>query len=377
MKLIANVAAIAVLVKFIRLVLAAAVFLMSLIVAPALGQSEFREQQIRFPAGSTGSTVADTIRGRESVQYRLSARAGQFLTVSLLSSSTSIYFNVYAPGRGPGDAALATSESVSSLVPFLNRFEGELPSTGTYTISVHLVRAAARRGDRASFVLNISAEDRAVQLPGGAGDPDFEVDDDGPQFWRVTGLSAGDSLNVRAGAGTSYRVIDRLASGEVVRNRGCTVIASGARWCEINRTGTPNRRGWVSARYLTAARGGGNATQLPSGGATQLPGNAATQLPGDAVVPGTNFNATGNLRCVIAAAIRQCRFGVVRRGGGNATLTITMPNGQRRVIEFLAGRPESSNSSAGLFGEWQGSTVLVHIGTTETYHVEDAVLFGG
>ncbi|WP_101068869.1 SH3 domain-containing protein [Roseovarius salinarum] len=56
------------------------------------------------------------------------------------------------------------------------------------------------------------------------------------------------ALNVRAGPGTEYSVIDTLRAGEVVDMQDCR--ASG--WCFVQH---PGPDGWVSARYLTAAPG--------------------------------------------------------------------------------------------------------------------------
>lgn len=52
------------------------------------------------------------------------------------------------------------------------------------------------------------------------------------------------SLNVRAGAGTHYAVIDVLRPGEPVDVRSCNSYG----WCYITH---PGPDGWVSARYLS------------------------------------------------------------------------------------------------------------------------------
>lgn len=56
------------------------------------------------------------------------------------------------------------------------------------------------------------------------------------------------SVNVRSGAGTSYRVVDRLFRGEDVNVVRCR--SSG--WCYITH---PGPDGWVSARYLVSNDG--------------------------------------------------------------------------------------------------------------------------
>lgn len=55
-------------------------------------------------------------------------------------------------------------------------------------------------------------------------------------------------LNVRAGPGTNYPVIDQLRRGEIANTRDCT--QSG--WCYIDHNGPS---GWVSSKYLTVPQG--------------------------------------------------------------------------------------------------------------------------
>lgn len=107
-------------------------------------------------------------------------------------------------------------------------------------------------------------------------------------------------------------------------------------------------------------------------------GGGATQLPGDAVVGGTGYKATGNLGCLIGDRPRQCPFGLIRRGNGTASLSVTLPSGNQRGIEFIRGRPVSSNAQGGIYGEWTGNgSVMVFIGTGERFMVPDAILYGG
>ena len=68
----------------------------------------------------------------------------------------------------------------------------------------------------------------------------------------------------------------------------------------------------------TAAAGG-------SGG-----GNA-----GNAKVAGTEFNAMDRLACARAAGqpVATCKFGVIRVGNGNGSVTILWPDGCKRVVK--------------------------------------------
>ena len=68
----------------------------------------------------------------------------------------------------------------------------------------------------------------------------------GPDFWAVTGLAIGDTLNLRAGPSTDNKVIGRLAEGEILRNLGCRMTGK-QRWCQVE---TPVGAGWVAGRFL-------------------------------------------------------------------------------------------------------------------------------
>jgi hypothetical protein len=192
-------------------------------------------QQVSFPAGSDGSTIAATIKGPETIRYVLGASAGQRMTVEMTTSNASAYFNVTPPGA-------TEALHIGSVAG--NSFDGVLPTGGSYAVEVYLMRNAARRGEAASFTISFritgSGAGKDVQ-------PDF-ADGlmGGPDFWAVDGLSAGDSLNLRVGPSTGDRVIGRLAEGDIVRNLGCRMTGS-QRWCQIE---TPAGVGWVSGRYL-------------------------------------------------------------------------------------------------------------------------------
>lgn len=71
----------------------------------------------------------------------------------------------------------------------------------------------------------------------------------GPDYWQVTGLRRGDTLNVRQGPSVKERVIAELDEGDVVRNLGCKPV-SGQRWCRVARPDDARAQGWVAGRYL-------------------------------------------------------------------------------------------------------------------------------
>jgi hypothetical protein len=123
---------------------------------PASARAGIRTETVRFKSGQTSTSIKGKITGRESVSYVLEAEAGQTMTVILKPLNRATYFNVYEPGKGPGDRALANSGLTGPMMPDLNTFRGKLPAPGEYTISVYMMRSAARRNEGSDYTLNIS-----------------------------------------------------------------------------------------------------------------------------------------------------------------------------------------------------------------------------
>lgn len=192
-------------------------------------------QRVSFPAGKTGTKITATIIGDETLTYVLGARAGQRLQVEMTTSNPSAYFNVTAPGA-------TEAMHIGSVVG--NIYDGFLPAGGDYTVQVYLMRNAARRGEVAKLSISFK-----ITGAGAANDPAPDFADGlmgGPDFWAVTGLKAGDTLNLRAGPSAREAVIARLSEGTVVRNLGCRMTGK-QRWCQVEAAmGT----GWLAGRYL-------------------------------------------------------------------------------------------------------------------------------
>ena len=72
-----------------------------------------------------------------------------------------------------------------------------------------------------------------------------------PEYWEVTGVNAGDTLNLRESPSTGAAVVAELARGTVLHNLGCRTTA-GQRWCEVE-LAEGGVRGWAAARYLRRA----------------------------------------------------------------------------------------------------------------------------
>jgi len=239
--------------RLASLALAALVF----IVAPlaAAGQ-ETRTVDIRFPRGTSGTTISDTIAGYQTINYRIGVSAGQTMSAQLDTDNASNYFNINAPGA---------SEAIFNGSISGNSVNLRMPSSGNYIISVYLMRNAARRGEDADFDLTVYVDGAAAQAPRPTTLPSRPVVpiavasmDGAPDFWQVQGLGS-DSLNVRSGPSTTYGVIGTVRNGDTLRNFGCTMNGS-TRWCQIS---TPRgQQGWVAGRYLHDSFGG--ASTLPS-----------------------------------------------------------------------------------------------------------------
>jgi hypothetical protein len=247
---------------------------------------------VRFAPGTYGTVIQDTITGYESVLYKVGAEAGQQLKVRLEPSNLASYFNVYAPGSGPGEEALAVSQLVGPMVPALNIFDGMLPVSGEYTISVYMMRSAARRNEVSNYSIAISVE----------GDTGDMVQSDfadglqgGPDFFEVA-TSAGGMLNLRQSPSAGAGLVARLNNGQNVRNLGCR-MAEGRRWCRVATLADPGFEGWAAGDFLiegsndpSAGTGDGSSSGA-SGDSTSTvnvrfpSGSSGTELTGS-LVPG-------------------------------------------------------------------------------------------
>lgn len=118
--------------------------------APAFAQvAPPRTEVIQFEAGTSAKTIQGAIKGYEVVDYVVSARAGQTLTVTLKSDKTSNYFNVT-----PKDDDIAIyNGSING-----NSYTDVLPKDGDYIIRVYLMRNDARRNKTASYTLTAAVQ---------------------------------------------------------------------------------------------------------------------------------------------------------------------------------------------------------------------------
>ena len=129
--------------------------------APACAEPEVRHEQVQFQKGTSGATVKGSIKGRQVIDYRVRAVAGQNMDVTLKAGKASARFNVLAAD----DIALFVG-SVSG-----NQFSGLLPKDGEYTIRVYLAGNGASSGQAADFTLDIDITSRPASAARGSTPP--------------------------------------------------------------------------------------------------------------------------------------------------------------------------------------------------------------
>jgi hypothetical protein len=123
-------------------------------------RDDIRTERVHFQKGANSAVVEASIKGYETVDYILGARAGQYMNVSLATKHGATYFNILAPGES--EVAMFNG-SINQ-----NQYEGTLPSSGDYKIRVYMMRSAARRNEVAHFRLEMivdGKEAKVVQAP--------------------------------------------------------------------------------------------------------------------------------------------------------------------------------------------------------------------
>lgn len=101
-------------------------------------------QQIKFKPGTSSATIKDKIKNAEEAEYAFSAKAGQRLTIKLVSvPGRSSVFNIESPNKK--DMGLEYDANYN--------YQGKLPESGDYLITVS--RPAKSRGV-SSYTLVIS-----------------------------------------------------------------------------------------------------------------------------------------------------------------------------------------------------------------------------
>ena len=127
----------------------ALLFTLSLLFTQIHAAETVHTQSVHFDKGTSGTTIKGKIQGYESYNYTLSAKSGQTMKVKLSTKHGATYFNIYSPGKAPGDEAMFIGASNGT------SYKGTLPADGRYIIQVFMMRSAARRNEVANYDLSI------------------------------------------------------------------------------------------------------------------------------------------------------------------------------------------------------------------------------
>ena len=360
---------------------------------------------VHFGDGATGTAVTGQVAGRDTADFTVAASAGQKMSVQMITNNPSSYFNIYAPGDVPGESPALFIGSTSGLDASLT-----LPATGTYLIRAYLMPSAGRENETARFSLTIDVGGTPQKAPTAApaatattSTPAATKDvadslSGGPDYWQVTGIEG--RLNIRADASTTAAVAATVGNGDSLRNQGCKSV-DGRTWCKVETSA--GQSGWTVNQYLRegAAPGAATTPGTPAATPTPAPSAAVTSSarppvpapskpltqsevpPTNTAVsaakpppkPGQRDTARGSLPCSTALGMptRDCSFTVTRQGTGNATVTISWPDGGSRAISFTGGAPAPRE---GLRTERRGDLTVINLGN-ERYEIPDAVVNGG
>lgn len=123
------------------------VFIILLCATVSAAQS--KRVDVKFRAGASSGTYANTVTGYGTTDFYVKALAGQQFSARLTSSNRFLYFVVLKNAE--------TVEAVSDDAREQTEWAGSLPEDGTYVVRVYLVRAEARRNKRpVRFKLDIN-----------------------------------------------------------------------------------------------------------------------------------------------------------------------------------------------------------------------------
>ncbi len=113
----------------------------------AFAADSIQSRPLRFAKGASSATAQGTLEGDRIIDYRLRARAGQTMSVTLKTSNGANYFNVLPPGSR--DVAIFVGSTGG------NEWTGTLEADGEYTVRLYLMRSAARRHETADYTLTV------------------------------------------------------------------------------------------------------------------------------------------------------------------------------------------------------------------------------
>jgi hypothetical protein len=285
--------------------------LMLLGITPAFADPDIRQEPVEFRKGSTHATLKGKIKGYQGVDYLLRGKAGQKLTVDFKPENSSAYFNVLPPGS---EEALFVGSTSG------DRYEGELPADGTYTVRVYLMRNAARRNETAAYTLDVGIGGESRPRPdakpaGTTGGFDRTLELQGIRF-HVTSPNAGSANPLRivpAGLEIDNSPIERTIEGTV----------TGAEVADLNADGSPE----IYVYAISA--GSGSYGTLAAYSANRKKSLSEIHLPPVAEDKKLSKGYMGHDEFAVVENRLAQRFPIYRDGDTNAR-----PTGKTRQIQY-------------------------------------------
>ena len=132
--------------RFIVAATGVAVTFAQALAGTAAADAGIRQEKVQFAKGASSAVIKGQIKGDTTVDYVVSAAAGQTLSVKLQKSNAQNYFNVMPPGST--GSAMFVGDSGTN-------YSGMLPTDGDYVVRVYLMRPAARRGESSNYTLTV------------------------------------------------------------------------------------------------------------------------------------------------------------------------------------------------------------------------------
>jgi len=117
---------------------------------PLLAKEIVHTKQLNFGQLTNKKTVVGTLKGFDTKNYKLNAKANQILRINL--ESAKVYFNVYEPYKSYEDGAMFMGTIDGTI------FTRKLSKSGTYTIQVSLLDKEAEKDEKIIFTLDVGLE---------------------------------------------------------------------------------------------------------------------------------------------------------------------------------------------------------------------------
>jgi len=200
--------------------------------------------------------------------------------------------------------------------------------------------------------------------------------------------AAGQTMTVRlSGGSTAYHnVLPPGSTGEALfvgsrdGNRSTTPLpATGEYTIRVYQMGHAAGSGKRTSFTLDVAIAGGSQNAAAPAGSS----DDDRMVEASTRASEGKFNATGRISCAWSKGqpMGQCAFGVARAGGGTAAVSITRPDGRKRVIFFKAGRAVAADLSQAdgdmSFSATREADLHMIRAGSERYEIPEAVISGG